>query len=107
MPLILAKKAHLSSHNYLRILICPTLQGYNKKLSRELGFYWQSHLYRGININMPKNIFTWNGNTSLTWENITQSLFKKVLDFGNDFDYYQTSSDMVANKFRTMSYYEC
>ena len=56
---------------------------------------------------MPKNIFTWNGNTSLTWENITQSLFKKVLDFGNDFDYYQTSSDMVANKITIMPYYEC
>ena len=108
MPLILTKeKAHLSSYNYLRILICPTLHGYNHKLSRELGYYWRSHLYRGINSNMPKNILTWNGNTSLTWENITQSLFKKNLDFGNDFDYYQTSSDMVAKKIRIMPYYEC
>lgn len=83
------------------------MQGFNLKLSRELGFYWRSNLYRGINDNLPKNILTWNGNTSLTWENITISLFQKVLDFGNDFDYYQTSSDMVAKKIRIMPYYEC
>ena len=62
----------LCSFNYFRILICPTIQGYDYKLSRKLGYIWRHSLFSGTKFNMPENILTWNGNTSLTWENITQ-----------------------------------
>ena len=37
----------------------------------------------------------------------TQALFKGVHDFGKDFDYWQSSSDLVARKIKIMPYYVC
>ena len=65
-----------------------------------------SDLYQGNNFILGENVITWNGNSSLTWDNITFMLNRNH-DFGKDFDYWHTSPDMVTQKIRIMPFLEC